>query len=144
MPFALFDAGGVGLHAVVAGVDLLGLSFHRNADGTTTGCNTDTGFTVTDTDEEEVKRRLYEDAGWDYTPPPPPVPPGYHRFALVDDSFGHGGIDVERYASLRENPPHGCTPSTGAPLPCSASGQEGRFWRPLQKPSPRSTVSTDW
>ncbi|MGF0168990.1 hypothetical protein ACQF36_00150 [Streptomyces sp. Marseille-Q5077] len=88
----------------------MGLSFHRNADGTTTGRNSDTGFTVTDTDEEEVKRRLYEAAGWDYTPPPPPVPPGYHRFALVDDSFGHGGFDDERYASLRENPPHGCTP----------------------------------
>jgi hypothetical protein len=88
----------------------MSLSFRRNPDGTTTGRNVDTGFTVTDTDEEEVKRRLYEDAGWDYTPPPPPAPPGHHRFALVDDWFGDGGFDDARYASLRENPPDGCIP----------------------------------
>jgi len=87
-----------------------GMSFHRNDNGTVTGRNLDTGFTVTDTDEEEVKRRLYEDAGWDYTPPPSPVPPGYHRFALVHDVFGGVGFDDERYAGLRENPPSGCVP----------------------------------
>lgn len=89
----------------------MSLSFHHNPDGTTTGRNTETGFTVTDTDEEGVKRCMYEDAGWNYTPPPPPVPPGYHRFALADDWLGHGGFDDDRYASLRENPPVGCTPA---------------------------------
>jgi hypothetical protein len=34
----------------------MGLSFHRNSDGTITGRNTDTGR--------------------EYTPPPPPLPPG--------------------------------------------------------------------
>ncbi|WP_328767412.1 hypothetical protein [Streptomyces sp. NBC_00286] len=87
-----------------------GLSFYRDDDGTITGRNLDTGFTVIDTDEEEVKRRLYENAGWDYTPPPPPVPPGFHRFALVHDEFGGAGFDDERYARLRENPPSGCEP----------------------------------
>jgi hypothetical protein len=100
------------------------LSFHRNADGTTTGRNNDTGFTVTDADEEEVKRRLYEDAGWAYTPPPPPVPPGHHRFFLTDDSFGAGGFGDERYASLREGPPAGCTPVDwgGFALECERPG----------------------
>lgn len=88
----------------------MSLSFRRNPDGTTTGINTETGFTVTDTDEEEVQRRLYEDADWEYTPPPPPVPPGYHRFGLEEDWFGTEGFDGERYASLREDPPAGCTP----------------------------------
>ncbi|ANS69254.1 hypothetical protein SLINC_7030 [Streptomyces lincolnensis] len=88
----------------------MGLSFHRNPDGSTTGRNQDTNFTVTDTDEEEVKRRLYEDAGWEYTPPPPPVPAGFHRFALVDDAFDGVGFGGARYASLREDPPVGCVP----------------------------------
>ncbi|MGA5669723.1 hypothetical protein ACPCTG_30135 [Streptomyces pseudogriseolus] len=52
------------------------LQFLRNADGTVTGRNETNGFTVTHADEEEVKRQLYEDAGWEYTPPPPSLPPG--------------------------------------------------------------------
>ncbi|MEV7384423.1 MULTISPECIES: hypothetical protein [unclassified Streptomyces] len=86
----------------------MGLSFSRNPDGTTTGHNTETGFTFTAADAEEVKRRVYEDAGWEYTPPPPPVAPGCHRFALADDSFDAGGFGAERYAGLRSDPPAGC------------------------------------
>ncbi|GHB15652.1 hypothetical protein GCM10010377_01290 [Streptomyces viridiviolaceus] len=88
----------------------MGLSFHRNPDGTTTGRNESTGFAVTHVDAEEVKRLLYEDAGWEYTPPPPPVPPGFHRFSLVHDAFGHVGFGDERYAGLRTDPPEGCVP----------------------------------
>lgn len=88
----------------------MSLSFQRNDDGTTTGRNTTTGFVVTDADAEEVKRRLYEDAGWDYTPPPLPPPPGYHRFGLAHDGTGVGRFDDERYRSLRETPPTGCVP----------------------------------
>lgn len=84
------------------------LTFRHNADGTTTGRNAETGFIVTLADEEEVKRRLYEDAGWEYTPPPPPVPPGHHRFSLVHEEFGVAGFDDERYAALRASPPAGC------------------------------------
>ncbi|GGP53425.1 hypothetical protein ACWDY7_16920 [Streptomyces calvus] len=69
----------------------MSLTFHRNPDGTTTGRNDANGFTVTHADEEEVKRQLYEDAGWEYTPPPPPVPPGHHRFSLVHDEFRTAG-----------------------------------------------------
>ncbi|WP_112468633.1 hypothetical protein [Streptomyces triticisoli] len=89
----------------------MGLYFRRNEDGTTTGRNEESGFTVTLADEEEVKRLLHEDAGWEYTPPPPPVPPGYHRFSLVDDAFDAGGFGDERYAGLRERPPAGCFPA---------------------------------
>ncbi|MEU5596760.1 hypothetical protein [Streptomyces sp. NPDC020298] len=89
----------------------MSFAFHRNPDGTTTGRNMETGFTVTDADGEEVQRRLHEDAGWEYTPPPPPVPPGYHRFALVDDAFEAGLFDDRRYAALRVNPPEGCVPA---------------------------------
>ncbi|MER7485683.1 hypothetical protein ABTY20_07165 [Streptomyces sp. NPDC126497] len=88
----------------------MSLHFHRNPDGTTTGRNEATGFTVTHADEEEVKRQLYEDAGWAYTPPPPPVPPGFHRFTLEHDEFGHTGCADERYAGLRARPPEGCVP----------------------------------
>ncbi|CAL9378145.1 hypothetical protein [Streptomyces sp. Tu 3180] len=88
----------------------MSLLFHRNPDGTTTGRNDVTGFTVTHTDEEEVKRLLYEDAGWEYTPPPPPVPPGFHRFSLVHDEFRAAGFGDERYAGLRARPPEGCVP----------------------------------
>ncbi|WP_030856084.1 hypothetical protein [Streptomyces sp. NRRL S-37] len=88
----------------------MSLHLHRNPDGTTTGRNEATGFTVTHTEEEEVKRQLYEDAGWAYTPPPPPVPPGFHRFTLVHEEFGHTGFGDERYAGLRARPPEGCAP----------------------------------
>ena len=88
----------------------MGLTFHRNADGTTTGRNEATGFTVTHAEEEEVTRQLYEDAGWEYTPPPPPAPPGFHRFVLVHDAFGDAGSDDERYAGVRARPPRGCVP----------------------------------
>ncbi|WP_324787947.1 hypothetical protein [Streptomyces sp. H51] len=91
----------------------MGLHFHRNPDGTTTGRNDANGFTVTHAEEEEVKRQLYEDAGWEYTPPPPPVPPGFHRFALVRDESASGGDEDERYASLRARPPEGCVPDGG-------------------------------
>jgi hypothetical protein len=37
----------------------MSLAFRRNDDGTTTGRNNDTGFVVTHSDAEEVKRRLY-------------------------------------------------------------------------------------
>ncbi|MFJ5557387.1 hypothetical protein ACIQCD_08180 [Streptomyces sp. NPDC093250] len=88
----------------------MSLHFHRNPDSTTTGRNEATGFTVTHAEEEEVKRQLYEDAGWAYTPPPPPVPPGFHRFALVHEEFEHTGFADERYAGLRARPPEGCVP----------------------------------
>ncbi|MEU6534761.1 hypothetical protein [Streptomyces sp. NPDC047000] len=88
----------------------MGLRFRHNDDGTVTGRNEDTGFAVTLADEEEVKRLLYEDAGWAYSPPPPPVPPGFHRFALLHQEFGDGGFEGERYAELRAHPPAGCTP----------------------------------
>ncbi|GAA3194050.1 MULTISPECIES: hypothetical protein [Streptomyces] len=88
----------------------MSLTFHRNPDGTTTGRNDANGFTVTHADEEEVKRQLYEDAGWEYTPPPPPVPPGHHRFSLVHDEFRTAGFADERYAGLRASPPEGCVP----------------------------------
>ncbi|CAL9638511.1 hypothetical protein [Streptomyces griseomycini] len=88
----------------------MSLLLHRNPDGTTTGRNDATGFTVTNADEEEVKRLLYEDAGWEYTPPPPPVPPGFHRFSLVHDEFRAAGFGDERYAGLRARPPEGCVP----------------------------------
>lgn len=88
----------------------MGLCFHRNPDGTTTGRNDASGFSVTHADEEEVKRLLYEDAGWQYTPPPPPVPAGFHRFALVHEEFGVAGFGDERYAGVRERPPEGCVP----------------------------------
>ncbi|MER5994821.1 hypothetical protein [Streptomyces viridosporus] len=86
------------------------LHFHRNPDGTTTGRNDANGFTVTHAEEEEAKRLLYEDAGWEYTPPPPPVPPGFHRFSLVHDEFRAVGFGDERYAGLRARPPEGCVP----------------------------------
>ncbi|GGV52452.1 hypothetical protein GCM10010293_64810 [Streptomyces griseoflavus] len=88
----------------------MGLHVHRNADGTTTGRNDASGFTVTHADEEEVKRRLYEDAGWEYAPPPPPVPPGFHRFSLVHEEFRASGFEDERYAGLLARPPEGCVP----------------------------------
>ncbi|MFC9126217.1 hypothetical protein ACFT4A_05120 [Streptomyces sp. NPDC057099] len=88
----------------------MGLHFHRNPDGTTTGRNEANGFSVTHAEEEEVKRRLYEDAGWEYTPPPPPVPPGFHQFPLVHDEFRATGFGDERYAGLRARPPEGCVP----------------------------------
>lgn len=88
----------------------MGLQFRRNDDGTVTGRNEDTGFAVTLADEEEVKRLLYEDAGWAYSPPPPSVPPGFHRFALLHQESGDGGFEDERYAALRASPPAGCTP----------------------------------
>ncbi|MFD3627350.1 hypothetical protein ACE1N8_30800 [Streptomyces sp. DSM 116494] len=88
----------------------MNLHFHRNPDGTTTGRNDAAGFSVTHADEEEVKRQLYEDAGWEYTPPPPPVPPGFHRFPLVHEEFVLGAFGDERYAGLRERPPKGCVP----------------------------------
>jgi hypothetical protein len=87
------------------------LTFRHNTDGTTTGRNEETGFTVTLAEEGEVKRRLYEDAGWEYTPAPPPVPPGHHRFALVHEEFGAAGFADERYADLRASPPAGCVPA---------------------------------
>ncbi|MGW0087222.1 hypothetical protein [Streptomyces sp. NPDC003393] len=103
----------------------MGLSFHRNPDNTVTGRNEDTGFAVTLADEEEVKRQLYEDAGWEYTPPPPPVPPGYHRFCLLDDSFDAGDFQDPRYAALRAHPPDGCVAADrgGFALECERPGK---------------------
>ncbi|MGY0071040.1 hypothetical protein ACWZEH_30565 [Streptomyces sp. QTS137] len=86
------------------------LCFHRNPGGTTTGRNDASGFTVTHAGEEEVERQLYEDAGWEYTPPPPPMPTGFHRFSLVHEEFDAAGFGDERYAGLRERPPDGCLP----------------------------------
>ncbi|MET8896090.1 hypothetical protein [Streptomyces albogriseolus] len=89
----------------------MSLQFLRNADGTVTGRNETNGFTVTHTDEEEVKRQLFEDAGWAYTPPPPPVAPGHHRFLLVHEEDGSCGFEDERYEGLRARPPEGCVPA---------------------------------
>ncbi|MEU0120035.1 hypothetical protein ABZ137_41945 [Streptomyces bobili] len=89
----------------------MSLTFQRNPDGTTTGRNEGSGLTVTHVDAEEVKRRLYEDAGWEYTPPPSPVPPGFHRFSLVHEEFETAGFADERYAGLRARPPQGCVPA---------------------------------
>ncbi|MGW3990641.1 hypothetical protein [Streptomyces sp. NPDC004830] len=86
----------------------MGLHFHRNPDGTTTGRNEANGFTVTLADAEEVKRQLYEDAGWEYSPPPPPARSGFHRFTLVHEEFGDAPCGDERYAKLRARPPEGC------------------------------------
>ncbi|MET7285343.1 hypothetical protein [Streptomyces sp. NPDC005573] len=88
----------------------MGLSFHRNPDGTTTGRNSASGFAVTGADAEEVRRRVYAEAGWEYHDPPPPVRQGHHRFVLVDDVFGGADADDLRYAGLLENPPEGCRP----------------------------------
>ncbi|MEU9626581.1 hypothetical protein AB0D89_07110 [Streptomyces luteogriseus] len=88
----------------------MSLHFHRNPDGTTTGRNEANGFTVTHAEEEDVKRQLYEDAGWEYTPPPPRLPPGFHRFALVHEEFRGSGFGDYRYAALRAQPPEGCVP----------------------------------
>lgn len=41
----------------------MSLAFRRHDDGTTAGRNNDTGFVVTHSDAEEVKRCPYEDAG---------------------------------------------------------------------------------
>ncbi|MEU6809801.1 hypothetical protein ABZ920_12525 [Streptomyces sp. NPDC046831] len=88
------------------------LFLHRNPDGTTTGRNEATGFTVTHADDEEVKRCLHEDAGWEYSPPPPPpARPGFHRFTLVHDDSDTEGCRDERYAALRARPPEGCVPA---------------------------------
>ncbi|MER6961043.1 MULTISPECIES: hypothetical protein [unclassified Streptomyces] len=93
----------------------MSLHFQRNADGTTTGRNDETGFTATSADEDEVRRLVHEDAGWEHPPPtPPPTPtppsaPGVHRFALVHEEFG-GDFRDERYESLRTHPPSGCQP----------------------------------
>ncbi|OQR62724.1 hypothetical protein B6E66_18495 [Streptomyces maremycinicus] len=88
----------------------MSLCFQRNADGTTTGRNTDSGFTITSADEEEVRRLVHEDAGCEYTPPPQAPPPGFHRFVLVHDVFDEGGFGDERYEGLRTRPPRGCEP----------------------------------
>lgn len=88
----------------------MSLHIRRNADGTITGHHTETGFTITSTDEEEVRRLLHEDAGWEYTPPPPPPPAGVHRFVLVHDDFADAGFGDERYERLRTHPPNGCEP----------------------------------
>ncbi|WP_329125556.1 hypothetical protein [Streptomyces sp. NBC_01465] len=92
----------------------MGLSFRRHDDGTTTGTNMETGFTFTSADRDEVERVLRENAGWTYTPPPPPLPLGHHRFALEHDAFGMSVRDADgledRYARLRARPPHGCVP----------------------------------
>lgn len=68
----------------------MGLSFHRNPDGTTTGRNDSSGFTVTNADPEEVKRRVYEDAGWEYHP---------HRLPYLQ------GITGSRWSMTRSTPP---------------------------------------
>ncbi|CAM5676498.1 hypothetical protein SHIRM173S_12313 [Streptomyces hirsutus] len=122
----------------------MGLSFHRNPDGTTTGRNDASGFTVTHADEEEVERQLYEDAGWEYTPPPPPVPAGFHRFSLVHEEFDAAGFGDERYAGLRERPPDGCLPVDRGALPWSANGRGRRCWTRSPAPSPKSGASTGW
>lgn len=103
----------------------MGLKFQRNDDGTLTGHNTETDFTVTSADEEEVRRLLHEDAGWEYTPPPSPVAPGLHRFALVHDEFGDGAFGHERYEGLRLHPPSGCEPVDwgGFALKCERPGR---------------------
>ncbi|MFF1547841.1 hypothetical protein [Streptomyces sp. NPDC058291] len=88
----------------------MSLHIQHNADGTVTGHNTETGYLVTSADEEEVRRLVYEDAGWEYTPPPSPTPPGFHRFVLVHGEFGDGGFGDERYERLRSHPPSGCEP----------------------------------
>ncbi|MHC5907908.1 hypothetical protein ACVNF4_29055 [Streptomyces sp. S6] len=88
----------------------MGLQFHDNLDGTYTGRNDATAFSVTSTDDEEVRRLLYEDAGWPYNPPLPPPIPGLHRFVLVHEEFECGSFGDERYESLRVDPPQGCTP----------------------------------
>ncbi|MGV9253826.1 hypothetical protein [Streptomyces sp. NPDC003697] len=86
--------------------------FHRDPDATTTGRDGATGFAPTHAgDEEAERRRLHEDAGREYGPPPPPARPGVHRFTLVHDDLDAGGFRDERYAALRARPPEGCVPA---------------------------------
>ncbi|GAA4940910.1 hypothetical protein GCM10023238_03220 [Streptomyces heliomycini] len=106
----------------------MSLHFHRNPVGTTTGRNEGHRIHRDARREEEVKRQLYEDAGWAYTPPPPPVPPGYHRFALVHEEFDDAGFADERYAGPRARPPVGCVPVDRGcfALECERRGRH--FW----------------
>ncbi|MFE7649052.1 hypothetical protein [Streptomyces phaeoluteigriseus] len=122
----------------------MSLTFHRNTDGTTTGRNEGSGLTVTHVDAEEVKRRLYEDAGWEYTPPPPPVPPGFHRFRLMHEEFEAAGFADERYADLRARPPEGACRPTVAASRWSASVLGERSWTRSRGLSRRSVASTGW
>ncbi|QNP69193.1 hypothetical protein IAG44_06880 [Streptomyces roseirectus] len=88
----------------------MGLQFHDNEDGTFTGCNDATGFSVTSADEEEVRRLVHKDARRPCGPRLPPPAEGLHRFVLVHEEFEGGSFDDDRYDALRANPPTGCTP----------------------------------
>ncbi|TDU03703.1 hypothetical protein EDD99_2143 [Streptomyces sp. 846.5] len=107
----------------------MSLRFQRGGDGTVTGTNDETGFTVTLSDEEEVKQLLYEDAGWPYPPPPPPVAPGHHRFTLVHDDYGcrERRFDDPLYDAVKASPPSGCEPKNLMPyfgLHCERPGAD--------------------
>jgi hypothetical protein len=87
----------------------MGLTFRRNSDGTMTGTNDATGFTVTLADETEVERLVCQNAGRAWSPPPAPPPPGHFRFALLH-VFGAGRFSDPRYDGLKSAPTAGCTP----------------------------------
>ncbi|MRH92788.1 hypothetical protein GFY24_36135 [Nocardia sp. SYP-A9097] len=50
--------------------------------------------------------------GRNASPTPPQLPPGWHRFTLMDSLFGSDGVSPtdSRYETLKSNPPQGCDP----------------------------------
>lgn len=77
-------------------------------------------------DAGEARRPARGESGRAYTLPPPPPSPGFHRFALVHDTFDYGGgYGHELYEGLRTHPPSGCEPVDwgGFALKCERPGR---------------------